>query len=234
MDIATHIAAATERLIASGKIEEAIERQLTKTIESIVEQELRSYSDFGKALHAQVTKALALDPAKLTLPSYNQVVVDVVRRAMDAHIGTVGKTHLEQLMGELLKAPPAEIKLSELVAEYRKHIASRGRRDRIGSRIGLTVAREKFSADIMLAPEPVSEKYKHDYTLHVFSFDKDAPATVSTIWVGAQQFSRDFRLFVGDVFGFERTLFQLWAAKTPIVLDEDECDLEIGEEDGEW
>ena len=224
MNLSEHIDAATQRLITSGKIEEAIEKQLERTIESIIEQELRVYSDFGKALHEQVKKALALDPDTLTLPGYNHVVLDVVQRALNTHVESTGRKHLEALCAEILKAPPESIKLSDLVNEYKTHITRYGE-NRTGEEIGLTVERERLNCTIGLAPKPGVEMYRSDFRLSVWRFRDDQPATISAIWLGDRNV-RD-RLFVGDVYGFERTLFQLWAAKTPIIIDEDDCEIEI-------
>ena len=44
------VGAAFEKIVAAGTIEAAIEKKLTETVTSIIDHELRSYSDFGKAL----------------------------------------------------------------------------------------------------------------------------------------------------------------------------------------
>lgn len=52
MDFRNAVIEALDKLIVNQFVEQAIEKALAKTVEEIVHQELRSYSDFGKQLQA--------------------------------------------------------------------------------------------------------------------------------------------------------------------------------------
>jgi len=54
----------------------------TKTITSIVDDELRSLSPFGEEFTQQVRSALQVDFSKLGLPGYNDLVLALVRAKM--------------------------------------------------------------------------------------------------------------------------------------------------------
>jgi site-specific DNA-cytosine methylase len=105
-------------VVAAGTIEKAIEEKLTSTITSIINEELRSYSDFGKALSEQVKAAMQVDFSNLELPGYNDLILKLIRAQVEHQASTSIAAQVEAQMKELLAPAPAEIKLSELVEEF--------------------------------------------------------------------------------------------------------------------
>jgi hypothetical protein len=243
-DLSQAIADATAKLIASGKVEAMVEKNLEKLVADIAQEQLRSYSDFGKKIAAAFAESIDFEISRLNLPSYNAVIVDILKRKFDAIIDQRARDDMSALVDELLKEPPAEIKLSELVEQYKIHVRGHSN-EKVGNEVSVVVSRRRERSkytwdknsewiDVGLSEKAglgEDDLYRCDFRLHVSPKDLgvkgDKSLRVSTIWLGATEVSSVRNLFLGDVYGFQRFLFQLWAAKTPIVLDEDAVDLEI-------
>lgn len=114
------ISTAFSNIVAAGAIEKAIEEKLTKTITSILDEELRSYSTFSEQLKKHVKTALQVDFHNLGLPGYNDLILKIIRQQVDAQLNATIKTQIEKQMKELLAPAPDEIKLSQLVEEFIK------------------------------------------------------------------------------------------------------------------
>jgi hypothetical protein len=227
------VQAAMRSLVESGRINEMIEAKLGKLVESVLEDQFLSYNgEFGKQVKVALTEAIAFDPTTLNLPSYNAVIVDILRRKFDAIIDQRARDGMSKMVDDLLREPPEEIKLSELVEEYKLHVRGYGN-EKAGKNVSVVVKREERSfgsewVDIGLAEAPnltSHDLYKCDFRLSSRKDKTDKGLRVFTAYLGTTDLSK--HLFLGDVYGFERKLFQLWAAKTPLVLDEEAVDLEI-------
>lgn len=205
-------------IVASGKIEAAIEAQLTRTINDAVQEHLRSYSDFGKQLSEAVKSALKVDLRDLGLPGYNDLILKVIRAQLDGHINTVLAEQVEQQMASLLQPAPAEIKLSELIKQFIEEKASDdcscGGHEHISLHVGEVSHGSRW---IGLDEAPGKSEYSCEIRFGVSSDggifglrlnDKDMGKT----------------MFVGSIYGFERSLFQLSVAGTKVIIDGDSED----------
>jgi len=215
-DMTNAVAAAFQNIVASGAIEKAIEENITKTVSSAIKQQLESYSDFGKKLSDHVKSALQVNFDDLGLSGYNDLILKIVRAQVDAHVGSVLAKQVEEQMAKLLQPAPAEIKLSELIKDFIERNKPDGcecdgsdqitlhiEESRYGSRwIGLDKAEGKseYQCEIRFA---VNER---DGGIFGLRFDgKEADKT----------------FFVGPIYGFERSLFQMYAAGTKLIVDGD-------------
>lgn len=213
---------AFSNIVAAGAIEKAIEEKLTKTITSIIDEELRSYSTFGEQLKERVKAALQVDFHNLGLPGYNDLILKIIRQQVDAQLNATIETQIEQQMKELLAPAPAEIKLSQLVEEFIKGEHS-DRQYRPCScdesdRITLIVREESLISSkfyhIYLDKESDTEYYKCPYQIDVHD------GRVYSVQIDQKDPSKT--LFVGPMHGFKRRLFQLYAAGTRLIIDGDE------------
>ncbi|AOJ07622.1 hypothetical protein [Burkholderia mayonis] len=216
------VSTAFANIVAAGAIEKAIEEKLAKTITSVIDEELRSYSTFGERLKEHVKTALQVDFHNLGLPGYNDLILKVIRQQVDAQLNATIATQIEQQMKELLTPAPAEIKLSQLVEEFIKdeHTDRQYRSCSCdeSDRITLIVREEsgfvsKF-CHIYLDKEHGTEPHNcpfqidvHDGRVYSVQIDRKDPSKT---------------LFVGPMHGFKRRLFQLYAAGTKLITDGDE------------
>jgi len=218
-DLTNAITAALERIATSNTIEKAIEEQLTETIKRTVQDELRSYSDFGKQLNEHVKKALHVDLNNLGMPGYGDFILKIVRRQLEGMVNEQIKTSLEKNLTELLEPPPAEIKLSELVeqfielsAESRRHSCSCDDTDNITLIVGEPSYGSRW---VYLDKEGGTDKYECAIRFLVRDDGGIAALKVDGKDIGNA-------LFVGTLYRFEHMLFQLYAAGTKLILDGDE------------
>nr|WP_231753739.1 hypothetical protein [Burkholderia savannae] len=216
------VSTAFSNIVAAGAIEKAIEEKLAKTITSIIDEELRSYSSFGERLKEHVKTALQVDFHNLGLPGYNNLILKVIRQQVDAQLNATIATQIEQQMKELLAPAPAEIKLSQLVEEFIKdeHTDRQYRSCSCdeSDRITLIVREEsglvsKF-CHIHLDNEHGTESHNCPYQINVHD------GRVYSVQIDRKDPSKT--LFVGPMHGFKRRLFQLYAAGTKLIIDGDE------------
>ncbi|TGB34862.1 hypothetical protein [Burkholderia thailandensis] len=216
------VSTAFSNIVAAGAIEKAIEEKLTKTITSIIDEELRSYSTFGEQMKEHVKTALQVDFRNLGLPGYNDFILKVVRQQVDAQLNATIATQIEQQMKELLAPAADEIKLSQLVEEFIKDehtdrqysSCSCDESDRITlivrAESGFTSKFHHIYLDGEYGTESHDCPYRidvHDGRVYSIQLDRKDPSKT---------------LFVGPMHGFKRRLFQLYAAGTKLIIDGDE------------
>ncbi|HWW07748.1 hypothetical protein [Collimonas sp.] len=204
------------KIVSSGVIEAAIEKKLTETINSILDSELRSYSDFGKQLGAQVKSALNVDFANLQLPGYNDLILSIVRKQVNALVAKSAALHVEEQMTVLLASPPAEIKLSKLVADFIEANKPDGCACGDSDHISLLVEKSDYDyCHIYMDKDAGKSRYSCDIQVHV-----NTDGRVYSLKIDDKEIGKS--LFVGPMYGFDLDLFQMYAAGTKLIVDGDE------------
>jgi hypothetical protein len=213
------VATAFANVVAAGTIEKAIEKKLTDTITSIIDEQLRSYSDFGKSLSAHVKSALQVDFDKLGLPGYNDFILKLVRAQVSQQAEDSIARQVEAQLKELLEPAPKEITLSALVEEFIKFSDDETRySSRQPDQITLISERDNsFTSSVFhhigLDPEPRKRRYDCAYEISVHD------GKVYSIRLDGTDPSK--HLLLGSLRGFRRRLFQLHAAGTKLIIDRD-------------
>lgn len=219
------VASAFANVVAQGVIEKAIEKKLTDTITSIIDEQLRSYSDFGKALGEHVKGALKVDFDKLGLPGYNDFILKLVRAQVSQQAEDSIARQVESQMKELLDPAPTEITLSELVQEFIKFADDEYRySSHQPDQITLISNRDETYTSsvfhhIYLDPEPGKSRYDCAYEINVHN------GKVYSIRLDKTDPSK--HLLLGALRGFRRRLFQLHAAGTKLVIDRDVDEIDM-------
>lgn len=209
------VTAAFQRIAATGAIEAAIEKNIAETVQSLVRDHLRPYSPFAKALEEQVAKALQVDLARLDLPSYGQMILNIVRRQVEAATDNqLAKTIQEQLT-ELLATAPATVTLQQLVAQFiEEHSEYEAERN---EKITLFVEPLQYG---MRWVHMDKEEGKDKYSCAVSFLHLTSTGKISALRLDRREVEKS--IFVGPLHGFERTLFQMHAAGTVLTgLDDD-------------
>ncbi|PJO24865.1 hypothetical protein [Burkholderia glumae] len=205
---------AFSNIVASGAIERAIEEKLTTTITSIIDDSLRSYSDFGKQLGEQVKTALQVDLSRIGLPSYNDFIMKVVRAKVSALTQSAIAQQVEKQLEALLEPAPAEITLSALVDQFIK-----GNDDRYGcscdapDRITLHVQDTDYGSN-WIALDKDDDKSEYECEIR-FGVSKD---TGRMFGLTLRQQKVQETLFL-DPYGFERSILQMHLAGTKVIID---------------
>lgn len=212
------VAAAFDNIVASGAIEQAIEKKLGECITSAIDSQLRSYSDFGKAIEEKVKQAIGVNLAEIDLPSYADLIGNILRRQVEAGMQNEATKHLEKRIGELLAPAPAEITLKKLIENFiEARIDSRGDSIR-GDDFTLIISHSEGSTagykNIFIDEDAHTTKYSCSIQIGV-----NAKGEVYSLKIGGNNVKD--QLFIGPLYNFERDLFQLYTAKSKLIVPDD-------------
>jgi hypothetical protein len=200
--------------LTGEKGKRVIEEAVGKAVESAVRDATGYGSEFSKKLKAAVCEKLKV-PDGFDLPAYHdhvtKVVLAVVKDGMDKAVAA----QVEARLKAIIRPVPAEIKLSEIAAEYRKQrVAERdaggGGDDSFTCR--LTTADGGFHY-LELDAERGKKEYQCDVRIGVYG------GKMFSLQFGGRRIERE--LFVGPLYAFERFVFQLHAAGTRVEVDAD-------------
>lgn len=214
-ELETAITAAFTKMAETGAIQKIIEQKIEKTVEDILGDLLRSYSDFGKGLKETIQNSLNVDLRELGLAGYNDIILKIVKTKLDASMEVFGKEQIEKDLEELLKSPPAEIKLSELVEQLKE-----GHEDEDHYQCTCIVAWSDTDGYGRVYLHEDGEKSKSQCSYEL-AFAKNG--RIYSFSIEGRDPSK--KIFCGPFYGFERTLFQMYTAKTRLIIDEDDVDI---------
>lgn len=213
-DLEQVVAESFSKVVASGAIEAAIEKSLTATITSAIEEQLRSHSDFGKQIKAQVSKSMNFDLERMDIPSHADLIMNIIRRQADASMQGSFTAKLEKNMAELLAPAPESIPLEKLIEDFITHFT-----DDDGSNAGehftLIIEPDRSGYwSVALDKRSRREKYQCEYRFHM-----NDDGSIYHIVIDGKDPKQS--LFIGRLTGFERSLFQLYTAGTKIIIEPD-------------
>lgn len=214
--------AAIGNMVESGVVERAINVAVEKTVLGAISDQLREYSDFGKAVNDAVKKALAIDVAHIDLPSYNTIILTLIRKHVAQLTDKSIAETLQKQLTALLAPAPAQIKISDLVAEFIKFNTSQANAcfcdgaypERITLQIEPTDHRITW-----IAFDKVNGKSRYECQVR---FGVDSDGKIFGLALEGSDVSKSATL---DRYGFNRRMFQLYAAGTKIILDQNEDEL---------
>jgi hypothetical protein len=228
-DFENAVAVATREAIASGLLKEIVGKTVRKSITGIVEEVLSSYSPFGKQLKESLAAELCIDPGKLGLAGYNQTVLAIIRQKLDHAINEVATKKLAADLEEMLgDAAPKEIRLSELVKQFKQWVAERAARAPGEHSCTIILEPSEYSSRFLyLDPKKGSAKYACEFSMLIGKED----GAVSCCRIGGIDTKKD--LFAGVLYGFPRTFFQMYAAGTKVLIDQEEFDCRLDRDEDE-
>lgn len=217
MDLSKLVNEALENIHQEGLVATIVRKKLEKTIESVVDDVLGSYGDFGKSLKEQVKSLLGINLSKIDIPSYNTLVLQIVKEKLDQVTHTMGTEKIKAQMDELLADVKSEYKLSELITKWKEE--ANEDHDHDGKDFSLHIEKSYTSTWVHLDPEPRKTKHQCEYAALV----KD-DGTLFCIRVGDRELKTKTMLW--GLNGPGEDLFKIYAHGSKLIIDEDEIDLE--------
>lgn len=122
LDIQNIIESKIEEQIQNGAIETIIEKQLTKMMESVVQDTLSSYGTIADSVKKIMKEKLEINLDALQLSSYSTMMVRVIEESA-VGILEVHKQKMKDTISSILAIPEKQNwKLSEIVAKYRSKL----------------------------------------------------------------------------------------------------------------
>ncbi len=228
------------QLIADGTVENIITEKLKKTVDSIVNDCLSSYSDFGKALKEKITKEMKVNLDNVSFSEYNKTILNLVEGIMNKHTTEQVESNLRKQMIKLFGEPPEEIKFSKLVEMYVEE--SRDGSDREDDeRIALLIEQKDKWITVSMNPK-TTHGYKKEYinswhncdlVINLSNFDEEKK-TAKLSWTYDQSGLKPHQFMPTCLHGTSRLLYQMYCAGSTIIFDEgldpDNYDIYYGED----
>lgn len=213
-DLSKLVSDSFARIVASGAVEKAVENQLEKTIEGIINDQLRSHSDFGSALKEKVKAALQVNDDHMHLPSYGDLIQKIITRAVDAQVHGEYAKKLEANIASLLTEAPAEITLDKLIEDFKEYVKDRlcGDHD---DRISLHIEESSSVSGgyWLVAMDKSSRKERYSCEIR---FQVKPDGEIFGLQVEGADMTK--KLFVG-LYNFERDLYRMYASGTKLKIE---------------
>lgn len=231
MDLNKMVMNSLEKMESEGKVQEIVDKHVSKTIESIVDDTFGSWSDFSKNLKKQVEEKLRVNFEELDLASYNTFIMKVVKEKLDDHIANEGVRKINESIDSLMNSAKTEYKLSELVKEMAKEVDT----DELGYEEYhemTMIIDDTFNLSKIIALDPESNKREYDCKYRFWVDNKTGKVSNIQIQEDSCRTSRgvhefDARAIMRGLSGLEETLFKMYANGSKLIVDEDYCELEI-------
>jgi hypothetical protein len=102
-------------LTESGELEKMIDAQLQKTLARVLEDSLRSYSAFGKAIGEKLDESLAGAIDKVSFPEYNKFVGDACHQIISQHLQTEATAAIQEQIKDALQPVPKNMTANEFL-----------------------------------------------------------------------------------------------------------------------
>lgn len=207
------------KITKSGFIEKTIQEQLKKTIESIISDCMRSYSDFGKEVEKQVKKALSLGNIQLDLPSYSQLILTWITEIINNTIISTGKEQIEKNLKEFFKPlEKSEYKISEIISKFIEGLDSDGESGKITFKRNESDISNGY-IDYYFDIESDKDKYSCDYCLRIKK---------NGLWCVKIDGYEVEKIKTPLFYGFDSFIFQLYAARVKIIDDYEDVETSYG------
>lgn len=215
MELEKVVQSQLDALVKDGSVDKIVKGTLEKTMQSIINDVLRDYSDFGKELKKQVAAAMNIDFEQMKLMDYNHIVTGIVRDQLDKTLFESAIKPISENLKEYLGAlDKKEWKLSEIIAEFAKGVGENGHFD-----ISLDVEESHGFTHIYFDEEKRKRKYDCGYNINVYKekiygFKANKYNTIThNLDLKKESISRSFDAFI----------FRLYACQATIEIDEHDC-----------
>jgi hypothetical protein len=209
-----------QQRIQSGAFEEAIGKYADKLIDQAAKDCLDSYGGVGKALKEQFAKAIMPQLDSIAdLPTYHEFVTNRLKLATqqfyDSRLATVLDAELKELLTEI----PEQITLSWLVEKVMQE--RRNDEDDYEGEITLIIEEDNTYgkwAHIYLDKDENKSKRDCEYDIQLRHEKESAKWAVIGVRINGHKAGE--QLSMGRQYGFEKILFNIYAMKGQIELDE--------------
>jgi len=216
-----------ENIEKEGFVEKVVEKRLKETMESIIDDTFRSYSDFGKNLKEYVGQNLNVNLSNLKLEGYNTLVLATVKEQLDKVITVQGIEKIKEATEGILTDVKRDYKLSEIIELIKEDVDQ----DDIGYEDQITLVIDSSSSGyqhIYLDAEEKDRKYSCDYQIDIDGEGK--PYSIKL-----KDGNIDTKKILGGLYGLDRLLFKIYASGSKVVLDHgtdpEDYDLGLSDED---
>jgi RNase P/RNase MRP subunit POP5 len=217
-----------KNIVEDGRLEAMVEKQLVSTMQSIIGDVFRDYSDFGKELKKVLQEKMQVNLDNIALGTYNNMVCRVIEESMTG-ILEEKKDAVKKTITSLLQLPEKkEWKLSEIVAKYRESLYEY-------PEVVINIEETEYGHTWANIGEKEKKSYS-SYSSSTQSYDirmiiDKKTNKISNVWFKSSDLDiRKARVYDHSLEGF---LMQLWSNDCVIELDEDDAEYEATKDEYE-
>ena len=223
MDLNNMVINALSKLEKEGTIQEMVEKQLTTTLERVINDCYGKYSPFGKEIERYISENINIELSNLKVPEYNALIAIKVKETLENFISESAFKNMEELLNDMLKDCKGKYTLSEVIEVLIDDINNKDELDYEEIKeISLHI--EKSSCDflyIYLDEREDINKNNCKYRIGIYQ------NKVFTIKYNNKELTS--KKILGGMYGLDALMFKLYANKVDFVLDKgyDPSDYEI-------
>ena len=208
---------------------EKTQESIKETLESIIRDTFKSYSNFGKELEKKVSEELKINLDEIKLDEYNQIIISLFRQSLKEN--STNNLYLKEKIDDLVKELTQteikqEYKLSEIVELYKEEFSEDAQEDEIEEMYLNVVIESNFWTRIYLNKKEVNHKHEAEVQ---FSVDHKTGRIEHLNLEGDMIKGR--AIYKNRVYGVDKLLYQIYLVGAKIIVDEKDCDLYYQYED---
>lgn len=218
-------------IVGNGYIEELVKKQLESTVESIVADLLRGYSDFGKEMKETIKSKLNINFRELDIPEYNTLVVDTLKEHINGIMNGEALKDVMSKVDTLLVGDMKETKVSDIAIKFKETYQEEAN-DEGWEEFTCIVKKSDGSLNdyfyIYLDKEDDKDIYSCQYRIRV---NKDGIWNASSNSSNSRHDKNDWEIGILD--SFKEYIYSLYAHGTKIINDDDDIETYYDENDEE-
>lgn len=230
MDLNKIVMESLAKMESEGKVQAIVEKHVESTMNKVIDNLFGSWSDFSKDLENNAKEALQINFKDLNLATYNHLILEAIKDKLDDEITNQGVAKIKSQIEALLSDAKREYKLSELVKELSEEVEDI---DELSyddcHEMTLHVDQPYGSWWIGLDSRPDIGEYRCKYRIHVSEEGRVYSVKINDDNRGVERSIENFdvKAVANGLRGLEETLFKIYASGAKLIVDEDDCELEI-------
>lgn len=224
IDLQAMVNTALTNMHQDGSLEKMITAQLEKTVKSVLDDAIGSYSGFGKELKEAVKSTLGINIDRMELPTYNVLVTNIIKDRLDQIVHEEGVEKMKQRLDEMFTPVKPEVHLSELIEEWKKALNEDG--DRNGESITVLWEDSTYGGGgwLYVDADEDRDKYRCDLQVGVNKEDK----VFALKWEGKDLTKAKTDWGINEI---AEQFFRIYAAGSKLIVDMDEVYTNFGYDD---
>lgn len=121
-DLQNAVTDAMSTMVTDGTVKKIIRAKLEKTIEDAIDDQLRTYSDFGKALKKKLSDELSINLDQVSFAEHNHTALKLVESLVNKHSAELYTTKMAKELEKLFEKAPESISLQALINEFKNGV----------------------------------------------------------------------------------------------------------------
>ena len=224
MDIKELIKNSIQNMDIEKIITEKAQEVIKETLESIISDTFKSWSDFGKELKNKVSTELKINLEEIKLDEYNQIIISLLEQSLKENStdNLYFKEKIDKLIKEIAETDvKREYKLSEIIDLYKSEYDEEAQENRY-EEMYLKVEENSLSDLIWIFINKceVDNEYGSDIQ---FGYNTRTNKIIS-LNIESKIIS-DRSIYRNRLYGTDKLLYQMFLLGSKIIIDEKDCDL---------